>query len=39
MEKGRIAEQGTFENLLKKRGLFFEFHQIYSHQGEKRVNP
>jgi ATP-binding cassette subfamily B protein len=39
MEKGRIAEQGTFENLLKKRGLFFEFHQIYSQQGEKRVNP
>lgn len=39
MEKGRIAEQGTYQNLLKKRGLFFEFYQIYSHQGEKRVHP
>lgn len=37
MEKGRVAEQGTYQNLLKKRGLFFEFHQIYSHQGEKKV--
>jgi len=38
MSHGRIAEQGTYESLLRKKGLFFEFHQIYSLQGQRRAS-
>lgn len=35
--KGRVEESGTYQALIKKRGLFFEFHRIYTQQGEKRI--
>ena len=31
LENGAIAEMGSYEALLKKRGLFYEFHEIYTH--------
>ena len=37
LEKGRVEESGTYQSLIKKRGLFFEYHRIYTQQGEKIV--
>jgi ATP-binding cassette, subfamily B, multidrug efflux pump len=37
IENGRVAEQGTYSSLLRKGGLFFEFHRIYTHQGQSRA--
>ncbi len=34
MEQGRLVEWGSYHSLIKKRGLFYKFHQIYTHQGE-----
>lgn len=36
VEKGKIAEWGTYQELIKKGGAFYQFHKIYSHQGERR---
>lgn len=35
MEQGRIAESGNYQSLIKKGGLFYQFHRIYSEQGER----
>lgn len=33
LKDGRIVEEGAYSELLKKRGLFYEFHKIYSHDS------
>lgn len=35
MENGKVAEMGTYDGLLKKRGSFYRFHQIYSQLGKR----
>jgi len=36
IDRGKVAEWGTYQNLIKKGGVFDQFHKIYSHQGERR---
>ena len=35
MDQGRIAESGNYQSLIRKGGLFYQFHRIYSEQGER----
>lgn len=36
LEKGELREQGTFENLIRQKGLFERIYRLYQESGQKK---